>query len=122
MSKYVDGFVIPIQKSRVADYRKIAKKACKVWMDHGALAYFECVGEELEPKGMPGGMQTFPKLARSKTDETVVFAWILYKSKAHRSAVNKKVMADKRITNGPKEMPFDMMRMSVGGFSVIVQS
>ncbi len=122
MSKYVDGFVIPIQKSRVADYRKIARKACKVWMDHGALAYFECVGEELESKGLPAAMQTFPKLARTRTGETVVFAWILYKSKGHRNAVNKKVMADKRITNGPSEMPFDMKRMSVGGFSVIVQS
>jgi alkaline phosphatase len=121
MAKYVDGFVIPIRKSRVADYKKIARKACKVWMDHGALAYFESVGEELEPKGMPGVVQTFPKLARTRTGETVIFAWVLYKSKAHRNAVNKKVLADKRITDGPTEMPFDMKRMSVGGFSVIVQ-
>jgi uncharacterized protein YbaA (DUF1428 family) len=121
MAKYVDGFVIPISTDKIGDYKKIAKKACKVWMDHGALEYFECVGDDMEPKGMPV-TATFAKIAKARAGETVIFAWILYRSRAHRDAVNKKVMADKRMAAAPKEMPFDMKRMSYAGFSAIVES
>ncbi len=118
--KYVDGFVIPCPKKAVAEYQKIAKKAAKIWMDHGALAYFESVGEDMKvPFGVP-----FNKLANAKPSETVIFAWIVYKSRKHRDTVNKKVMADPRmekICPPGKKMPFDMKRMSYGGFDVIVE-
>ncbi len=119
--KYVDGFVIPCPKKGVEAYRKIAKKAAKIWMEHGALEYFECAGEDLNQKfGIP-----FRKLAGAKPNETVIFAWIVYKSRKHRDAVNKKVMADPRIAKmcGPDGagMPFDVQRMTYGGFDVIVE-
>lgn len=116
--KYVDGFVIPIPTRNIAAYQRIAKQARKVWLDHGALDYRECVGEDLNVKmGIP-----FPKLARVKKGETVVFAYIVYKSRAHRDRVNAKVMKDPRITAmcDPGNMPFDFKRMSFGGFKTIV--
>lgn len=122
MAKYVDGYVLPISKKNLAAYRKMAQVANKVWRKHGALDYKECVGEDLKPNMM--GMQQLPftKLAKVKPGETVVFAYILYKSRAHRDAVNKKVMKDP-LMNDPKwqemPMPFDMKRMSYGGFEVI---
>jgi uncharacterized protein YbaA (DUF1428 family) len=114
---YVDGFVIPVPKKSVAAYRKIAAKASKVWMEHGALEYFECVGDDLAVQcGMP-----FTKLSKLKPEETVIFAWIVYKSKADRNRINKKVMADPRIANmGPEQCPFDVKRMTYGGFKVLV--
>lgn len=115
---YVDGFVIPIAKKNLAAYKKMATKACRVWMELGALEYRECIGEDLAAKfGKP-----FTKLAGTKAGETVVFSWITYKSKAHRNAVNKKVMKDPRIAAmcDPKNSPFDMTRMSYGGFKVLV--
>ena len=118
--KYVDGFVIPVPKKNIAAYRRIAKKASKVWLDHGALEYRECVGEDVDVKfGNP-----FPKLARLKKGETVVFAWIVYKSRAHRDKVNAKVMKDLRLAKmcDPKDMPFDCERMSYGGFKVLVDA
>ena len=116
--KYVDGFVIPLPTKNIAAYQRIAKKACKVWLEHGALDYRECVGEDLNIKmGVP-----FPKLAKARKGETVVFAYIVYKSRAHRDKVNAKVMKDPRLTGmcDPKDMPFDCKKMSYGGFKIIV--
>lgn len=116
---YVDGFVLPLPKGKVAAYKRIARAAAKVWMDHGALEYRECVGEELDIRWGPG----FLKGIKTKRGETVVFAWIAYKSKAHRNKVNAAAMKDPRIANmGPKDMPFDGKRMLVGGFKVLVQA
>lgn len=117
MAKYVDGFVIPIRKSKLAAYQKLAKQAQKVWMEHGALAYYECIGDDMNVKmGVP-----FPKLAKAKPGETVIFSWIVYKSRKHRDAVNAKVMKDKRISSlKPEDMPFDCNVMAYGGFKTIV--
>jgi uncharacterized protein YbaA (DUF1428 family) len=116
---YVDGFVLPIPKKNVAAYRRIAAKAGKIWREHGALDYKECVGDDLNIKmGVP-----FGKLAKLKPSETVVFAYILYKSREHRDRVNAKVMKDPRLTSmGPEKMPFDIKRMTYGGFKVIVDA
>jgi uncharacterized protein YbaA (DUF1428 family) len=118
MARYVDGFVLPLPKRKIADYRRIARVASKVWRDHGALEYRECVGEDLHPKGA----YPFTRLARCKPGETVVFAWIVYKSRAHRDLVNARVMKDKRTAMGNEKMPFDMRRMAYGGFEVLVQA
>jgi uncharacterized protein YbaA (DUF1428 family) len=116
---YVDGFVITIPKKNLAAYRKMAAKSGKIWREYGAVEYFECVGDDLNVKmGMP-----FPRLAKAKAGETVLFSWIVYKSKAHRNSVNKKVMKDPRIQGmcDPNNMPFDMKKMSYGGFKVLVE-
>lgn len=117
MAKYADGFVIVVPKKNFKDYVKIAKAAGKVWMEYGALEYRETVGEDLKVKvGVP-----FPKLAKTKKGEVVVFSWIVYKSRAHRDKVNAKVMKDKRILNMMHvEDVFDCTRMSYGGFDVFV--
>ena len=118
--RYVDGFVLPLPKKHVKEYRRIAQKAGKVWRDHGALEYRESVGDDLKTKwGVP-----FPRSVKSKPGETVVFAWIVFKSRAHRDRVNAKVMKDPRIQPmmDPKAMPFDMKRMAMGGFEVIVEA
>lgn len=116
--KYVDGFVLALPKKNIAAYQKIAKIASKVWKDHGALEYRECVGEDLATKlGVP-----FPKITKTKPGETVVFAWIVYKSRTHRDRVNKKVMADPRLKGMDQNVPFDVKRMSYGGFEVIVEA
>lgn len=117
---YVDGFVLPLPKKNIAAYKKIAQKASKVWMDHGALEYRECVGEDMNVKGMI----PFPKMAKIKPSETVVFAWITYKSRAHRDKVLAKVMKDPRLEKimNPNAMPFDFKRMAYGGFQVIVSA
>lgn len=118
--KYVDAFVIPIKKKNIAAYKKMAEWGGKTWMKHGALEYFECVGDELK-NGEHSG-QGFIKLAKLKPDETVVFSWIVYKSKAHRNQVNKKVMSDPGMNNfDPATMPFDMKRFATGGFKPIVE-
>jgi uncharacterized protein YbaA (DUF1428 family) len=115
---YVDGFVLVVPKKKLAVYKRMATLASKVWRDHGALDYRECVGEDLKVKfGMP-----FTKLAKTKLSETVVFSYIVYKSRAHRDKVNAKVMADKRITASmAQEMPFDPKRMAYGGFKTLVE-
>ena len=119
---YVDGFVIPIPKKNLAAYKKMAAQGAKAWKKHGALEYFECVGDDLSPKPMPGSKIThFPALAKAKAGETVVFAFIVFKSRAHRDAVNKKVLADMSMEPPPGAMPFDMKRMAYGGFKTIVQ-
>jgi len=117
MPKYVDGFVLPVPKRNIAAFGRMAAQAGKVWRDHGALDYKECVGDDLNVKmGMP-----FPRGIRSKTGETIVFAYIVYKSRAHRDSVNAKVMRDPRLKM-PKSMPFDVKRMLWGGFKVLVDA
>ena len=120
MAQYVDGFVLPMPKKRLEAYRRISAKAGKVWREHGALEYRECVGEDLKVKAGMG--VPFARLAKAKPGETVVFSWIVYKSRAHRDRVNKKVMKDPRLAKmmDPKDMPFDLKRMAYGGFEVFV--
>lgn len=115
--KYVDGFLLPVPKKKLKAYRRMAQKAGKVWREHGALDYMECVGDDLNNKW---GAK-FPKVARLKPGEMVVFSYIVYKSRAHRDRVNAKVMKDKRITESMNQaMPFDVKRMAYGGFKVLV--
>lgn len=118
MPKYVDGFVLPVPKANVEAYRKIARKAKRVWLDHGALDYVEGIADDVKP----GKLTSFPQSVKMKPNETVVFAWIVYKSRAHRDRVNKKVFEDPRLQAmmDPKTMPFDTKRMFFGGFSVFV--
>jgi uncharacterized protein YbaA (DUF1428 family) len=113
---YVDGFLLPVPKRKVKAYLEISRKAGKVWKEHGALEYRECVGDDLNIKNMTG----FPKVIKARAGETVVFSWIVYKSRAHRDAVNKKVMKDERLNAmmDPQHMPFDVKRMAMGGFKV----
>ena len=116
---YVDGFVIPVPVKNLALYRRISRKAGRIWREHGALEYRECAGDDLRPRGMP----PFGSAVGLKRGETVVFSWIVFRSKAHRDRVNAKVMKDPRIANmGPKEMPFDVKRMAYGGFKVLVEA
>ncbi len=115
---YVDGFVLPVPKKNLKAYFQMAKNAGKIWREHGALEYRECVGDDLKVKmGLP-----FPRLAKLKPGETVVFSWIVYKSRAHRDRVNAKVMKDPRMSGicDEKSMPFDVKRMAYGGFKVVV--
>lgn len=112
---YVDGFVLVVPKKNINIYKKMAKLAGKVWMEHGALEYRETVGDDLKIEhGLP-----FAQMTKAKPTDHVCFSWIVYKSKAHRNAVVKKVMSDPRL-NAYKEMPFDMKKMSYGGFKTIV--
>ncbi len=116
--RYVDGFVIPVPRKNLEAYRRMARTAGKVWMEHGALQYLECSGDDLASKfGTP-----FAKLTKTKRGETVVFSWILYKSRAHRDKVNAKVMSDPRMLDMMKmaKMPFDGKRMTYGGFKAMV--
>lgn len=118
--KYVDGYVLPVPKKNIPAYRRMAKIASKVWHDHGALEYRECVGDDLNPPyGVP-----FPRQVKTKPGETVVFAWIVYKSKAHRDRVNSAVMKDPRLCKmmDPAKMPFECKRMVYGGFKVLVEA
>ena len=115
---YVDGFVVPVPRKKVEVYRRVAQKAGRVWRKHGALEFRECVGDDLRVKmGVP-----FTRAARLKPGETVMFSWIVYKSRAHRDRVNAKVMKDPALAAqmDPKTMPFDVKRMMYGGFRTIV--
>lgn len=117
MAKYVDGFVLPVPKKNLEAYRRIAEEAGKVWREHGALEYVECIADDVKP----GELTSFPQSVKLEPDETVVFAWIVYESREHRDSVNEKVMKDPRIANmDPKSMPFDAKRMFWGGFEAIV--
>jgi uncharacterized protein YbaA (DUF1428 family) len=118
---YVDGYVIPVPKKNVAAYAKIAKAAGKIWREHGALEYYECAGDDLKSFG---GTVGFPKMAGTKPSETVVFSWIVYRSKAHRDKVNQLVMSDPRIAKmmDAKSPPFDYRRMAMGGFKLIARA
>ena len=116
--RYVDGFVLPVPEKNLAAYRRMAKKSGKIWREYGALEYRECVGDDLKVKfGVP-----FPRLDKAKPSETVVFSWIVYKSREHRDRVNATVMKDPRLAGmcDSKSMPFDMKRMAYGGFKVLV--
>jgi uncharacterized protein YbaA (DUF1428 family) len=120
MPNYIDGFVLPVPKNKVETYRRMAQKASKIWKEHGALEYRECVGDDLNIKmGL-----SFPKGIKSKPNETIVFAYIVYKSRAHRDKVNAKVMKDPRIAGmcDMNDMPFDCKRMIYGGFKTIVEA
>lgn len=113
---YVDGFVLVVPKKKLAAYSKLARLAGKVWREHGALDYRECVADDLKVKfGLP-----FTKLVKVKPGETIMFSYIVYKSRSHRDKVNAKVMADPRMQEPPKDIPFDMKRMAYGGFKTIV--
>ena len=113
---YVDGYVLPVPKKKLAAYRRMAQKGAKVWRDHGALEYRECVGEDLNTQmGTP-----FLRAIKTKPGETIVFSWIVFKSRAHRDRVNAKVMKDPRLAGTIKDMPFDLKRMSYGGFKMMV--
>ena len=123
MAKYVDGFVLPVPKKNVASYQKMAEMGKKIWLKYGALDYIEAVGDDLNPKSMGVKVLTFPKMAKVKAGETVVFSFIVYKSRSHRHEVNAKVI--KEMMSDPKNkdmaMPFDMKRMAYGGFKAIVE-
>jgi uncharacterized protein YbaA (DUF1428 family) len=115
---YVDGFLIPVPKKKKAAYAAIARKAAKVWMEHGALEYRECVAEDVSW----GKRTSFPRAVKQKPTETVWFSWIVYKNRKHRDSVMAKVMKDKRLESmmDIKKMPFDAKRMIFGGFEVVV--
>ena len=119
MAAYVDGFVVPVPKRNVAAYRRMSRRAGKVWREHGALDYVECVAEDVKP----GKFTSFPQAVKLKPGEVVWFSWIMYKSRAHRDRVNAKVMKDPRLADmmDPKAMPFDGKRMFWGGFKVAVR-
>ena len=116
--KYVDGFVLAVPKKKLAAYKKMAQLGAKVWRDHGALDYKECVADDVKP----GKLTSFPQSVMLKRGEVVVFSWIGYKSRKHRDAVNKKVMSDPRLAEfmDPKKLPFDGKRMFWGGFKILV--
>jgi uncharacterized protein YbaA (DUF1428 family) len=116
--RYVDGYVVPVPKKNVAAYRRMAQKAGKVWRDHGALEFVECVADDVKS----GKHTSFPQSVKLKPSETVVFSWIVFKSRAQRDRVNAKVKKDPRLANmmDPKAMPFDSKRMVFGGFRMLV--
>ena len=120
MAFYVDGFVLPVPKKNLAEYRRISRRAGKIWREHGALDYRECGAEDLRGKGGDG----FRRAVGVKRGETVVFAWILYRSRKHRDRVNAKVLKDPRLEAmmRGKPMPFDMKRMLYGGFAGLVEA
>ena len=117
MAKYVDGFVLPVSKDKLEAYKKMAKKGAKMWKAYGAIDYKECLADDLEPMGMPS---LFPRMVKLKPDEVVVFSFIVYKSRAHRDQVMKKVMKDPSMNEYTNDMPFNMKRMATGGFTVMV--
>jgi uncharacterized protein YbaA (DUF1428 family) len=120
MSRYVDGFVVPVPKRKLAAYLSMARKASKIWRDHGALEFRECVADDVKV----GKWTSFPRSVKLKRGETVLFSYIVYKSRAHRDRVNARVMKDPRIKamGGVKDMPFDARRMIYGGFKVLVDA
>jgi len=119
MERYVDGFLIPIPKDNISKYKEIAEEAGRIWKEHGALEYYECIGDDLEIEKMV----SFNKSAGASKDETVVFSWIIYESKEHRDKVNAAVMNDPRIKKmmEPGFQPFDYTRMAYGGFKTLVK-
>lgn len=115
---YVDGFVVPVPKKNLAAYRRLARKAGKVWCEHGALEYVECVGDDVTP----GKLTSFPQAVKLKADEVVVFSWIVYRNRRERDRIMQRVMADPRLADSmdPKRLPFDGRRMFWGGFKPMV--
>ncbi len=119
MAHYVDGFVLPVPKDKLGDYQEMSRKASEVWREYGALEYFECVADDVQP----GKLTSFPQAVLLEPHETVIFAWILYRSREERDAINAKVMADPRLAGmSPETMPFDGKRMFWGGFRTIIES
>ena len=118
--RYVDGYVLPVPRKNLQAYGRIARKAGKIWREHGALEFRECAGDDLDVKGVV----SFPRRIKLKRGETVVFSWIIYKSRAHRDKVMAKVMKDPRIAKmmSGKDIPFDAKRMIFGGFKMIVEA
>ena len=118
--QYVDGFVVPVPKTKLKAYLDMAKKGAKVWMDHGALEFREAVADDVKV----GKRTSFPRSVKLKGGETVVFSWIVYQSRAHRDTVMAKVMKDPRLADmmDPKKLPFDAKRMIMGGFKIRVAS
>jgi uncharacterized protein YbaA (DUF1428 family) len=116
---YVDGFVLPVPKSQLAAYKRLARTAGKIWREYGATAYVECVADDVKP----GKVTSFPQSVKLKADEVVVFSWIVYASRAQRDRIMKKIMADPRFGDlmDPKKLPFDGKRMFFGGFKPIVE-
>lgn len=119
MAIYIDGFVLPVPKKNLDAYRRMSRKAGKIWKEHGALEYVETVADDVQS----GEVTSFPQSVKLKPGETVVFAWIVYKSRAQRDRINRKVMSDPRLAHmmDPKAMPFDAKRMFWGGFKGIVE-
>lgn len=119
MPQYVDGFVLPVPTKNLDAYRKMSRKAGKIWMEHGALSYRECVADDVKP----GKVTSFPQAVKLEDGETVVFSWIVYRSRKERDRINAAVMADPRLASmmDPKNMPFDGQRMFWGGFKGIVE-
>ncbi|HEX7030678.1 MAG TPA: DUF1428 domain-containing protein [Gammaproteobacteria bacterium] len=114
---YVDGFVVPVPKQNLDAYRAMAEKAGKIWMEHGALSYVECVADDVKS----GEVTSFPQAVQMKPDETVIFAWATYASREDRDRIMEKVMNDPRLQMDPKDFPFDGMRMFWGGFKPLVE-
>jgi uncharacterized protein YbaA (DUF1428 family) len=115
---YVDGFVLPVPKARIEEYKAITKTACSVWMEHGALSYLEAIADDVPY----GELTSFPRAVQAKDDEVVIFAWITYPSRAVRDEVNAKVMADERLKMEMDKMPFDGKRMIFGGFESFTEA
>ena len=117
--KYVDGFVVPVPKKKLAAYKRMSRKAGNVWREHGAIEYVECVADDVKP----GKVTSFPQAVNLKPNEVVVFSWVVYKNRAARDRVMQKVMTDPRLRDmmNPKKQPFDGMRMFWGGFKTIVE-
>jgi len=109
---YVDGFVVPVPKAKIEDYKELARRAGEVWKEYGALAYVECVGDDVPY----GELTSFPRAVQATDDEVVIFSWIVYESREARDAINAKVMADPRLKADMEKMPFDGKRMIYGGF------
>jgi uncharacterized protein YbaA (DUF1428 family) len=114
---YVDGFVVAVPKERIEAYKAMARRAGEVWKEHGALAFVECVGDDVPY----GELTSFPRAVQAKDDEVVVFSWIIYESREQRDAINAKVMADPRLKADMSEMPFDGKRMIYGGFKTFLE-
>lgn len=114
---YVDGFIVAVPEDKIGDYKKLSRKGGKIWREHGALAYVECLGDDVPV----GKITSFTRAVKLKPGEVVVFSWIVYNSRAHRDAVNKKVMADPRLNMDMKSMPFDPKRMIFGGFKTMIE-
>lgn len=116
---YVDGFVLAVPVANLDAYKKLARRAGKVWLEHGALQYVECVGDDVQP----GKVTSFPQAVQLKKDEVVVFSWIVYRNRRDRDRINKKVMSDPRLADmgDPGKLPFDGMRMFWGGFKPMLE-
>jgi uncharacterized protein YbaA (DUF1428 family) len=115
---YVDGFVVPVKKNRIEDYRALAEKAGKLWKRHGALQYVECLADDVKT----GEVTSFPLAVKLEPDEVVAFSWIVYKSREDRDRINKLVMEDPSMQMDPSTLPFDLKRMIMGGFKPVVEN